>query len=200
MGRKLQFDRTDRDITDAFLRILSEKPFEKITVQDIITEAMVNRSTFYQHFSDKYAILEMLQKKYVSELTDLVKDIRTQGGMGLKQIDQVMENFFSKNRQTLRLLLNIRTEHMDIRKEFRTLFTDYFCKNSDYINDLEAYLLSGLWLDFFTYCLEHDVAAENYSTLFYKSYYRISLLFFQLEENKEAQSAFLDLIGAHTRL
>ena len=58
MKRIKQFERTDRDITNALLLLLEKNRFEKITVAQIIEEAGINRSTFYQHFSDKYEIVE----------------------------------------------------------------------------------------------------------------------------------------------
>lgn len=197
MKRINQFERTDRDIMNAFLSLLDSKAFEKITVSDIIDSAMVNRSTFYQHFPDKYAILERLQQKYVTELTDIVHNIQIQNRSDLKQIDRIFETYFLKNRETLRNLLHIKTEHVDIAKQLRALFTDYFLKSFDSISELEAYLMSGLWLDFFLYCLEHDMAAENYSTLLFESFYKISLHFFRFEQNQNAQEAFLDLLDTY---
>lgn len=197
MKRINQFERTDRDIMNAFLSLLGSKAFEKITVSDIIDAAMVNRSTFYQHFQDKYAILERLQQKYVAELTDIVHNIQIQNRSDLKQIDRIFETYFLKNRGTLRNLLHIKTEHVDIAKQLRALFTDYFLKSFDSIYELEAYLMSGLWLDFFLYCLEHDMAAENYSTLLFESFYKISLHFFRFEQNQNAQEAFLDLLDTY---
>ena len=199
MKRKLQFERTDRDITEAFIHILLHKPFEKITIQDIITEAMINRSTFYQHFPDKYAILENLQDKYVTELTDLVNNVRTHDSIDLKQIDRIMGSYFMKNRQVLCILVHTKTEHVDILKQFRTLFTDYFRKSSSQLTELEAYLMSGYWLDFFVYYLEHDIESENYSTLLFESYYKMTIHFFQMEQNQEAQKALLDLIASYAK-
>jgi AcrR family transcriptional regulator len=50
MKRVNQFERTDRDITNALLKVMESKSLEKISVQDILDVAMVSRSTFYQHF------------------------------------------------------------------------------------------------------------------------------------------------------
>lgn len=36
MKRTNQFERTDRDITNALLALMDKKTFEKITVQDIL--------------------------------------------------------------------------------------------------------------------------------------------------------------------
>ena len=44
MKRIKQFERTDRDITNALLLLLEKNRFEKITVAQIIEEAGINRS------------------------------------------------------------------------------------------------------------------------------------------------------------
>jgi len=46
--------RRTRDVLgDSLVKLMHEKPFEKITVQHILEDAGVSRSTFYAHFSDK---------------------------------------------------------------------------------------------------------------------------------------------------
>ena len=42
---------TKRSLAKAFVDLLEEKPFDKITIQDISQKAGVNRQTFYNHFS-----------------------------------------------------------------------------------------------------------------------------------------------------
>lgn len=52
---KKQQERTEQTklmIAEAFCMLYSEKPIEKITVQEIARGAGVNRSTFYQYFLD----------------------------------------------------------------------------------------------------------------------------------------------------
>ncbi len=43
---------TKKIIKDTFWEILEEKPYNKITVQDIVNRCRVNRNTFYYHFQD----------------------------------------------------------------------------------------------------------------------------------------------------
>jgi AcrR family transcriptional regulator len=50
--------RTRRLIEQAFAELLNEKGFQALTVQEITGRATVNRSTFYDHFEDKSALLD----------------------------------------------------------------------------------------------------------------------------------------------
>ncbi len=45
-------------IYKTFLELLRQKPFDKITVRDIVERANVNRNTFYYYYSDMYEMLE----------------------------------------------------------------------------------------------------------------------------------------------
>ena len=53
----LRVQRTYRLLKGAFVHLLGQKTFEQITVQEICEEAMVRRTTFYQHFEDKHDFL-----------------------------------------------------------------------------------------------------------------------------------------------
>src|SRR5918996_1979067 len=49
--------RTRDALGDALVALMQEKPFETITVQDVLDRAHVSRSTFYTHYSDKDDLL-----------------------------------------------------------------------------------------------------------------------------------------------
>ena len=50
--------RTRQLLQQALDKLLQTKDFENISVQDIAEAATVNRATFYDHFADKFALLE----------------------------------------------------------------------------------------------------------------------------------------------
>jgi AcrR family transcriptional regulator len=50
--------RTRSLLSQAFSDVLQEKGFQAASVQDITIQAGVNRTTFYLHFPDKYALLD----------------------------------------------------------------------------------------------------------------------------------------------
>src|SRR6266480_1211108 len=45
--------RTRDRLGDALIELLLQKPFDDITVQEVLERAEVSRSTFYSHFRDK---------------------------------------------------------------------------------------------------------------------------------------------------
>ncbi len=50
----LRIIKTQKSLCDAFIALMSEKPFDDITVGELCDRALVRRATFYKHFADKY--------------------------------------------------------------------------------------------------------------------------------------------------
>lgn len=71
MKRKedLRVRKTKLNLYNGLVKLMEEKPFEDIKVTDICNKALVNRSTFYDHFNDKYELFESYVK-YIGELCD----------------------------------------------------------------------------------------------------------------------------------
>lgn len=60
--------RTKEIIREAFWELLEEKPYNKITVQDIVNRCQVNRNTFYYHFQDIPALMEESVKEWMEDV------------------------------------------------------------------------------------------------------------------------------------
>ena len=194
MSRSLQYARTDRDINEAFLKLLQEKAFEKITVGDIIAEAMVNRSTFYQHYPDKYAVLETLQKQYLDLFMEQLREIRAKNLLDFGSIDRLMASFFLKNKQALHALLTVKTENFDLKKQWQDLIADALGGDS-----LESEMMAAMSVSFFIHCMEHEEASRSFSSLFFESFLALTLRFYGLEYKPEARKEFLALLGKYTQ-
>lgn len=60
--------RSRRMLMDALARLLNQKEFDDISIQEIADEATLNRATFYLHYPDKNALLQAMTAARFSEL------------------------------------------------------------------------------------------------------------------------------------
>lgn len=54
--------KTRTKLRETFWQLYLEKPIEKISVREIVEKAHYNRSTFYEYYSDIYAVLEEIEE------------------------------------------------------------------------------------------------------------------------------------------
>lgn len=56
MKEDLRVTKTKKLLYETLINLMEEKSFEEIKVSDICKKALINRSTFYSHYSDKYEL------------------------------------------------------------------------------------------------------------------------------------------------
>lgn len=62
--------RSRKLINDALADLLTEKPFDKITVTDVVTRADINRGTFYAHYKDIPDVVDHLIQQTFSAIRE----------------------------------------------------------------------------------------------------------------------------------
>ncbi|MDR2976057.1 MAG: TetR/AcrR family transcriptional regulator [Streptococcaceae bacterium] len=70
----LRVKRTRKLITQAFISLLRKKKFEKISIQEIADDAMINRATFYAHYADKQDLYDSLIDHFLVDFTKVLDD------------------------------------------------------------------------------------------------------------------------------
>ena len=55
--------KTKKNLYEGLLKVMKEKEFENIKISEICEKALTTRSTFYDHFTDKYELLYSLIEK-----------------------------------------------------------------------------------------------------------------------------------------
>ena len=70
--KDLRIVKTQNALYNSLIKLIKDKPFEEIKVADICNDALVNRSTFYAHYSDKYDLFI----DFINNLKDtMLKDL-----------------------------------------------------------------------------------------------------------------------------
>jgi AcrR family transcriptional regulator len=115
VSEDLRVRRSRKLLQQAFIELTVEKGFAELTVRDITERAMVNRSTFYRHYLDKYDLLE----QYMNEIYELSEDQTDVGEKREAPFDEGSE-------ETLRLLKHIQAFADFYRAMFRAKADPYF--------------------------------------------------------------------------
>ena len=97
----LRIIKTKKILFETLLKLMKQKNFDKIKISDICEEALINRSTFYAHYQDKYELLD-----------DLVEDLKVSL---LKDLENYENNISSK--EYIMRLLSILIDHIDEKKD-----------------------------------------------------------------------------------
>lgn len=127
MSQNPQFIRTDKAIMQALISLMREKPFEKITVQDILNATPVTRATFYAHYHDKYEIVERMLEYFFS-----VKEAaRTKVPSSAAKSQKLVQKTFLDNRELAEALLKIHTEKVDFRQAIANELEQEYLASTD---------------------------------------------------------------------
>lgn len=149
----LRVVKTRQNIKNTLLSLLESKSLEHITVQDILDQALINRSTFYKHYTDKYAVAEELCNECFSLFCEGVEKRFTEEGTEglLKCVEQIYQDVYQNQTLFLRLL-TIKTDKIhledDITDFLKTRFMKQYeqtlkeSKQLDYLSTLYACLVS----------------------------------------------------------
>ena len=68
----------DLVLAESLIELSAKKPIDKITIKEITDKAGVIRPTFYNHFQDKYELIEWIIK---TELLEPIKPLLNAGVM-----------------------------------------------------------------------------------------------------------------------
>ena len=111
MKTDLRIIKTNNTLYDALINLLKEKTFEEIKVSDICQKALVNRSTFYAHFNDKYELFMSLINSLKESLQIELKSIEETNlkDYYLKMIEVFLNHIEGKEQIYKSILINNRS-------------------------------------------------------------------------------------------
>lgn len=97
----LRVIKTKKILFSTLLELMKTKTFEEIKVSDLCNKALINRSTFYSHYTDKYELLVDLINNYKNNLEDKLNN----------------SNFIIDSKEYYIEVIKLLLEHIDENRE-----------------------------------------------------------------------------------
>lgn len=139
-------ERTSKFIKQNFLILLKEKSLDKITVNDLCEKSMIRRSTFYNHYQDKYQVLESINVDICLSL-----EKKLQERFYSNELKDIL--FSDIDRESFLIMISIQDGTVNLQRDLKTILKIGF---KNFLT--ENYLLTKL-------NVEIDFLEEIFSTL-----------------------------------
>lgn len=111
-------NRTHELIKENLLTLLAKQKLSDITVYDICDSTFITRSTFYNHYKDKFHVLESINEDFCLKIKDHLNlrfnsvDIEP---LLIDLIDNINKEFFL-------IMIDIQEENVNLRKDIQLIF------------------------------------------------------------------------------
>lgn len=130
--QSLNTKRTINSLLDTLLSLLKKKSFESITVQDLCSESLIARGTFYNYFEDKYDLLDYFWETLTLRI-DPVPSIGNDFSLyNINDYEEYLElfiekyiEFFNLNRDSLNSILHNSLPSSHLIVSCRTYLNNY---------------------------------------------------------------------------
>ncbi len=158
----LRVIKTEQCIEAAFLRVLCEKPYRAITVQDILDAAMINRSTFYRHYASKDALAEAMvgafRQAYECFLTER---FNLSNRENLTEFLNKFLTFIYGQRCKILALWQIKTDYIDLETDMYELIRSQYIAHATRHQrpgnlDYQGHMYANMVRSSLIYCLQND--------------------------------------------
>ncbi|MCM1053122.1 MAG: TetR/AcrR family transcriptional regulator [Ruminococcus sp.] len=147
----LRILKTKNNLYQTLENLLKEKPFEEIKVSDICNAALINRSTFYAHYNDKYELLEEFFNTLKSNLSNELNkntNIKNSKEYYLELIKLLLDHIESKIDTYKAIMINNRNSiTMDIFYE--AIYKDIIKQIDEISNSINNKIPSKIISDFY---------------------------------------------------
>jgi AcrR family transcriptional regulator len=167
--------RSKAAIKDTFLQLLFKKPFEQITISELVKEANYNRGTFYSNFETKEHLLDEVIQDILDEMIEQIrtpyKSINRVDMNELNIDDITLFSYFQENSELYKLLLS---NH--IRVDFRYQM---------------AIALEEMFIEEYEYVIEDGVSVDTKWLYIYRAHGIAGLIIRWIEEDFSATPTYM---------
>lgn len=126
----LRIRKTRRAIRSGLVKACEAKPYEHVSVADICRVSMVSRTTFYDHYTGKDALLAEVVAFLLEDITPALEGLGCGEGGDSRAVARHLADIYARNGRALTTLLAIRVGgegdlHERLRQTCRSVFADW---------------------------------------------------------------------------
>ena len=126
----LRIRKTRRAIRSGLVKACQAKPYAHVSVTDICAASMVSRTTFYDHYTDKDALLAEVVSFLLEEITPALQGLWFGEERDARAVARHLADVYARNGQALKTLLAIRVGgdgdlHEQLYRTCCSVFTDW---------------------------------------------------------------------------
>lgn len=111
---------TRKVLKDAFLKLLKDKPVNKIMVKSVCELADINRATFYSHYSDCFDLLENIEQEILGQFQ---KSLKVMDSFNISFLIEAIYKMVEQNQEACEVLIfqgastSVLTRMIDLAKK-----------------------------------------------------------------------------------
>ena len=126
----LRIRKTRRAIRSGLVKACQAKHYEHVSVADICRVSMVSRTTFYDHYTGKDALLAEVVSFLLEDITPALEGLWFGEGGDSRAVARHLADIYARNGRALTTLLAIRVGgeddlHERLRQTCRSVFADW---------------------------------------------------------------------------
>ena len=126
----LRIRKTRRAIRSGLVKACEAKPYEHVSVADICRVSMVSRTTFYDHYTGKDALLAEVVSFLLEDITPALEGLWFGESGDSRAVARYLADIYARNGRALTTLLAIRVGgegdlHERLRQTCRSVFADW---------------------------------------------------------------------------
>lgn len=119
--------KTLKSIRKAFFALLTTKKYDAITIQDILDEAVINRTTFYKYYNNK----QELALQLVNEIKEdfIVPTLEKRFNLSWEEFSKEFDRHWAnQHKESLALFWDIDNSHIHLKKDIYALVKARYLK------------------------------------------------------------------------
>lgn len=108
-------------LKESLIKLLRDKPIEKVTIKELCVAADINRSTFYVHFSDQYNLMKQIETEFLDDIYNYLEsfDFKENAEEAYEMLVKIFE-YIVENSEVCKVLLGVHGDK-DLQKRVMML-------------------------------------------------------------------------------